>query len=430
MRPRRPVAVSVALLVSVVAGVGDARLARADPDGPPVASAPAARPGVDAGLFGRIAGAAAVDSPDSSQEFHRDPWPDRPPFGERWTRLAAAAWRANGRARAMARDARAVDRVGWPADTFGIVRALDDARRVARDLGDAALVQHLAGDNAGAVETVRDVLHVGDLIRGRPDGPLPLIRLLVAVGTDSTALARLAVIVSDVTIVPIVAGPADPPGAPSPAPSPAPPPPVDPDAPPTPGRPLPIADARRLVADLLAPQPTPRERLRAILGDRLPAAIRDGEVKDHTLEALRRGSAERQLVGMSLAAHVFRHARGRWPQSLDELSAELPGGAPPDPWGDGAQTLGYVLIPGGLPDGSARPLVYSRAETPDGLYYPATRPQYGWYQGGPGDADDVGDEGDEGDAPPPWIKGGQFRDVARWPSDAPTPPGPAMRRLP
>ena len=35
----------------------------------------------------------------------------------------------------------------------------------------------------------------------------------------------------------------------------------------------------------------------------------------------------------------------------------LPGGLPKDPWGDGKQNFGYVVIKGGLPNGSDRPLV-------------------------------------------------------------------------
>ena len=57
----------------------------------------------------------------------------------------------------------------------------------------------------------------------------------------------------------------------------------------------------------------------------------------------------------------------------------------------------------GLPDGSDRPLVYSRAESKDGLFFRIDAPQYGWYSG-------------DGSFRPAnqQKRGGQFRDVTRW----------------
>jgi hypothetical protein len=78
---------------------------------------------------------------------------------------------------------------------------------------------------------------------------------------------------------------------------------------------------------------------------------------------------------------------------------------PVDPWGDGKQTLGYVVIKGGLPDGADRPLVFSRCNSSDGLFFRADRPAYSFYNVHKG------------------KEGGEFRDVARWTAgDVPSEP--------
>jgi hypothetical protein len=76
---------------------------------------------------------------------------------------------------------------------------------------------------------------------------------------------------------------------------------------------------------------------------------------------------------------------------------------PLDPWGDGKQTLGYVLIKGGLPDGKDRPLVFDRCHSRDAMFYRIDEPQYGFYV-------------DDGSGLPlnQRKQGGQFRDVTLW----------------
>ena len=101
---------------------------------------------------------------------------------------------------------------------------------------------------------------------------------------------------------------------------------------------------------------------------------------DRCIETYNRINAERGLAAMSLACHLYRFDNGDWPKSLDDLRTYMPG-MPIDPWGDGTQTLGYVLIKRGLPDGSDRPLVYSRAAMKDGLFYRNDWPNYSWYFG-------------------------------------------------
>jgi hypothetical protein len=89
-----------------------------------------------------------------------------------------------------------------------------------------------------------------------------------------------------------------------------------------------------------------------------------------------------------------------------ELSIELRGylpSMPIDPWGDGEQTLGYALIKECLPDGSDRPLVYSRCGMKDGLFFRIDQPEYSYYTGD-GSHRNLSEQ----------KQGGQFRDVASW----------------
>jgi len=124
----------------------------------------------------------------------------------------------------------------------------------------------------------------------------------------------------------------------------------------------------------------------------------------HVFELFNRQDAEDGFAAMSLACHIFQFEKGRWPQSLEELIPDSLPHAVIDPWGDGKQTLGYVLIKGGLPDGSDRPLVFSRCDSKDGMFFVRDRPDYdwSWYEEHDAHFNQV-------------IKqDGQFRDVARW----------------
>lgn len=129
---------------------------------------------------------------------------------------------------------------------------------------------------------------------------------------------------------------------------------------------------------------------------------------DRFLLQMRRGQMECNLAAMSLACHVFRFEKGRWPASLEELTTYLPA-APRDAWGP----MGYVLLKPDKPGAAERPLVYSHCNSKDGLFYRTEEPQYSWDPGiGYGDAR---------------HQGGQFRDVTLW---APAQPNPAPTTLP
>jgi len=81
------------------------------------------------------------------------------------------------------------------------------------------------------------------------------------------------------------------------------------------------------------------------------------------------------------------------------------------------QPLGYVLIPGGLPNGSDRPLVYSRCDMTDGLFFRRDEPEYAYYSS----------DGSR-NSQKNMKHGGQFYDVARW--QPPNRPGPTTQALP
>jgi hypothetical protein len=128
----------------------------------------------------------------------------------------------------------------------------------------------------------------------------------------------------------------------------------------------------------------------------------DPQVMENIIETANRAISERDMAALSLACHLYRLDTGKWPASIDDLHKYLPN-VPLDPWGDGKQTLGYVLIKAGLPDGTDRPMVYSRCRSKDGLFFRTDQAAYSFYSG------------DGSDLPLKQQKqGGQFRDVAGW----------------
>jgi hypothetical protein len=270
---------------------------------------------------------------------------------------------------------------------------LNGCRQVTNIVGDAALYEHLQGDDHEAIELTRDLLHVSDLLRG-DDQPGEIVRFLVSVGIQASALYRIETITSAV-------GLSD-----------------DPND----RKALQVRDARSLVRKLLE-QPGTEARLRHVYGERYDAlkaapALADNLEFERAVEQCNRAMAECQMAAMSLACHLFRHEQGRWPANGEELATQLPTPIPRDPWGDGKQTLGYVLVKGGLPDGTDRPLVYSRCESDGQLCYRVDRPAYDFYQG-----DGSGRPYNEN------VRGGQFRDVARWQPGDRKPGAPTIRSL-
>ena len=230
-------------------------------------------------------------------------------------------------------------------------------------------------DPRAAFESIGDLLHVSELLKNQPGEVL--IRLLVAQGIEATAMNRLLIIVSATTITENAEDIHD----------------------------LPLSTATDWIGRLLDHPDAHAELDQAMKNE--PAGSATNPILkpslDRILETIRRTQAERDMTAMSLAAHVYQYKHGSWPVDIEELETELPR-TPVDPWGDGKQTLGYVLIKAGLPDNTDRPLVYSRCWSKDGLFFRTDEPKYGFYTS---DGSKL-----------PWAKqkqGGQFRDVAKWP---------------
>jgi hypothetical protein len=333
-----------------------------------------------AGLFDRAASLIRENSPGHTGLE----WDYFQPPPQAWRDLAGRAWKANGPARMLVRQARSLKHGDWNAgDEESMNKRLNRLRRLATDLSDAAHFRHLEYDDAAAIELIRDVLHIAAVLRDNPPRdrrPIEaLIRpLLVGVGIEALAMARLTEIIADIQI----ADDASKPNA------------------------LRPADARALIKTLIDRQQEPPTLLREILGDAEFEMIDNhlGESsKSRMVEQLNRTNMEVTFAAMSLACHLYRLEHGNWPNAIDEcVPAYLPR-VPIDPWSDSKQPFGYALIKQGLSDGADRPLVYARCNSKDGLRYRIDGPFYSFY------ATDGSNR-----LQSEMIRGGQFRDVARW----------------
>jgi hypothetical protein len=319
-----------------------------------------------------------VECPASSN----DVYPYYPPFGQAWETLERRAWEQNRPARDLARQAAAIDTAVWPGrDTL----YLNQCRALANELDDAALYEHEQGRDAQAVDSIRDVFHMADLLD--QNRATPLVCSLVAAGCRAAAVGQVMIVASNVALA------------------------ADGQR----GDALQVSSAKELITALLD-QAAADVRLSEILKLDAPPCPKDvARLK----ETFRRIDAGRTLAAMSLACHLFYFEQKRWPNSAQEVASLLPGGLPKDPWGDGKQTFGYVLIKGGLPDGSDRPLVYDRCNSADGMFFRVDQPEYGFYNG---DGSNL--------LPAQQKHGGQFWDVASWVPAAKVAGAPTTRPLP
>jgi hypothetical protein len=354
-------------------------------------AAPPTTESTDAAVTYALAGEAiTTDSPAASNMTY----PGYPPFGDDWDYLAKQSWEENAPARAMARQARTIGDAHWPP-AHSDFKYLNRLRNLANIVGDAALYADLnLGQHAEGVECVQDLIHLSELLRDQPDQPGAMVRLLVSIGIRAIAMDRLLTITSAIELTDD---------------------PSDTTA-------VQTATARRLIHELLS-QRDGRAQIGDIIAIEVPGR-RPGDIpKDPTwtraIETVNRVNSERTFAAMSLACHLFQFKNGRWPAALEELVPDYLPSVPVDPWGNGQETFGYVLIKGGLPDGSDRPLVYCRCFAPDGLFYRTDIPLYDFYFG------------DGSNLPSSQQKrGGQFRDVARWTPPAEKPAGPTTQPLP
>jgi hypothetical protein len=334
-------------------------------------------------IYLRAAALIVVDSPSASTLV----FPNYPPFNAEWMDLAKDAWEQNRPARELARQARTINQATWANGKD--MKFLGKCRKLCYELGDAAAYAQFQGDDAAAIEYVRDVLHLAEILDQKPS----LIQVLVAAGCDALATCRLKEISSGVALT------ADAKDA----------------------QRLQVGEARKLIQQLFE-QKAPKERINGLEGPDqayLFASSFKGESAYKKIwETLNRVNAERTMAAMSLACQIFRFEKGRWPQSLDELIPAYVAKVPVDPWGKGKETFGYALITGGLPDGSDRPLVYCRCNSGDGIFYRLHRPEYDYYT-------------DDGTKHVSSLQkhGGQFRDVARWVPATQSTGGPTTQAL-
>jgi len=278
-----------------------------------------------------------------------------------WRQGAEDSWNANRQMRELARQARRIQTANWNSKILG------DLRVLAENLSDNAIYANMTGDSSNAIEITRDMLRISQLILQSPKGVVPM---LVANGIESLAAYQLQCISCNVTL-------ADDPRN---------------------NKALQIQGAHILISQLLV-QPNPRAEFIDALAHTTPPQGVDLDWYRRLLNTGHRSNTELSFAAMSLACRVFKFENHRWPISLDELVPIYLPHTIIDPWGDGKQTLGYVLIKRGLPDGSDRPLLYSRCESSKGLAFPSDRFEIGF------DGWSVRNET------------GQFRDVLLWGQD-------------
>lgn len=376
-----------------------------------------------------------VESPaQSNHEF-----PQYPPYPAKWHELADRAVATNGKAMALARQARQFPVADWKINlTSPLIRRLPrlgNARNLANLLGDAALREHLRGNDHEALELIADIRHQAAMIDQQPF----LVSHLVAVGIDALAIHRLEIIGPGLRIR-TDAVPSTAPADPSPATAQQ----VRKmiqqllDASQDAGtvralvhervaqidstsmfadsvlliRPMFQLDLARCLAreqtiiraarldtwpaaksvlDTLPSVPL-NSRVTFSFGSQNtdPSAPRYARMLSSLyVPALERFvfsgyriQAERRLAATSLAIQLFRADHdGRFPDSLERLVPGYLPEIPRDPCAADAP-LRHLALPGALPDGSPRPLVYSVGEdgdddTASGSRPPA-KPQFGW----------------------------------------------------
>jgi hypothetical protein len=297
--------------------------------------------------------------------------------------MEKATYDFNAPARAQAREARSRNKANWPAEMAAGGKPdyayLNGCRALANEIADAAIEEHLRGDDAAAVESVRDLLHMADLLDR--EMPSSMIRPLVALGIQMIAVNRLEIITA--ADVALTTDPAD-------------------------SKRVQVGTAKELMRQLFDVG-DPAARFGDLLRREAAAGKMDTNQRDRFLTQMRRGQMEQNLATMSLACHLFRFDKHRWPASVQELSAYLPA-QPRDAWG----AMGYAVVKSEQPNGPDRPLVYSRYNSKDGLFYPVDEPQYSYYPG-PGFGDNR-------------KQGSQFRDVTVWAPRHPA-PSPTTRPL-
>jgi hypothetical protein len=397
------------------------------------------------------AAASAVANNVSSPSMSNYTFNDAPPYTPLWYALANAAVAADGRALALARQARAIDSAdwGWRFHTpvaLAFFGSFNSQRNLANLLGDAALHAHVHGDDAEAIERVLDELHQSEMIS---NGQGLLVGRLVGIGTEALAVQRLEVLAPGLHI----AGAAfDPPPATMPT----------------------TAVRREVIVALikqLLDERSEQEGVRhAILGERMAAVDFIRDIGSHSfilrplfklemahvitgfdeysqaalqlnlpvsMKALsappgslpsrdrsrltrmmstalepsfnryvlteRRLLADRFCAAISLAAQLYRVDHGALPADLAALVPKYLPAVPRNPLLDDGSSIQYEVVKGPPPATADRPMLTFLSDlTATAPVNPPSQPQYGWTMGNR-----------------------QWRDLSRWtPPAATTTPAP------
>ena len=397
------------------------------------------------------------------------------PYSPNWHAVAGPSVAANAKVFPLARQARAQDKFdfGVTFATPAVVTSpgpLDPLRILANTLRDSAEWAHEMGDDAAALETIRDMRHESVALWSQPF----IIDELVGIGIDQSANAMILEIAPGLRIIDGAAPP--PPVSATAGPFP-------PAAPLSAPRGVTRANVHRLIDELLDDIAANQGMNRALAGERVvhldaaehvarfapvlrpmfeldavrmlevDAILEDAASKpdwpaasavmvrapvwpttapsagrrqpiDHTrtlgsnlvslsglsraIEHILRARAERRMAAVSLAAQLYRADTGRWPVSLNALVPRYLPSLPFDPMSKHPEPLRYLLSRGALPGGRDRPVVYSAG------------------------ANGVFDTKDASSLPPgptySWNRGpDEWRDLERWkpaatqPTTTPTP---------
>lgn len=353
-------------------------------------------------------------------------YPHYPPYGKEWEALAEASEKAHAQVFALARRARKLERAQLrsAAPTVGnfFTPNLNGARHLANTLADAAQFSHLRGNDAEAVERLLDLMHLGRSLRQDPQ----LISQLVGIGINALACDAIQQIAPNLKLDPKEPGATSPKQVRSLIEAL-----LDEDAAwelmvqsmlwervfildhlEAKGgqiwalRPLLDRTALRWLAGLedvlSASRQSSFAAAREILESMEPDAENSssfplfGPAPQRTvprysrwfdesgpgtfgryIEQFYRVTAERRTMAVILAARLYREDYRHWPPDLGALVPRYLQSVPIDPFPAGAPPLGFVVLPGALPDGSDRPLVYFEAGEAQNAVID-TEPMIGW----------------------------------------------------
>lgn len=404
--------------------------------------------------FAQAIARKTADSPASTQLDY----PPYPPFGTAWEKMVATSEQANAAVFPLARQARGRSRAQFPSTlarpiVLTMPPHLNTSRNLANTLVDGAMHRHLTGDDDEALERLRDTLHLAATLQQEQF----IVSQWVAIGVMAQATNRTLMIAPGLRLdapearratVALIAELLD-------------------DEPAMQAFRRSVAFERlvhadyarfrsdgtwfiRPLADLTLAKANEEAAVNvaAAAMDDAPsaAAIFQPAEAAHAADRARRpdtlfGSTnnwakvpryslwfdegsfgmtrvveqmfrirgERRAAAISLAVQLYRaDHRGQWPRKLQQLVPTYLTAVPVDPYRADRGPMGYVILPGGLPDGSGRPLVYYEAgiDAPTAL---DTEPLYQWRTGQNPDGSRLRSE----------VR--QYRDLARW--------SPAKRRF-